>query len=615
MKLQRLAIVVIFSLLFLLGGCSASLSLVGERMPDADAELVFDGMNVTITGQGVSLKKSGDVKITAAGVYELRGQSDSARIEIEPSDGGAVTLILAGVSLTCPDDEVILFKDSVSEAVVWLADGTENRLTSGKAAAVNDEADPDSDAEDEASGAALHAKCPLTLKGSGALAADGFINNGIASSVSLTVESGGYNIYAVNDGLKSKGDLTVKAGSFTLYAVQDAVQADGALTVNGGDWQVTTGAGSVDAAMKTGDSAMMGGGGPGGGMPRRSASGEASDESSSDEASASKEASTAEEASASDEITASEKASGEASAERPMSGEMPSFDFADLRDMDATDSGSHKGFKAVTALTVTGGSFVFDCEDDALHSDGTADITGGSLSISTGDDGIHGTERLSISDGSVDILYCYEGLEAKTIDISGGTVSIVATDDGMNANGSGGMFPPFASSEASGEPSETWLRISGGTVTVDSGGDGLDSNGDLFIEGGTVTISGPSTNWDAAIDSGEGCTFTVSGGILAAAGYSGMMETPERSDDMQGTIYYLLDDYAPDGETVTLTDSAGNVLLTRSFAHSFNCVLLSSPILAVGESYTLTVGADSYSITMDSLYVTNRASRGGPFGR
>ncbi len=602
----------------LLSGCAAETDSAADPAPataapqaetvsvtteqEADAVITFTPEGAKIEGGGVEIDGDGEVDVQTGGTYIVTGESDSGRIVVDASAGADVTVILAGCDLTYADDEVIYFKSAASGTVL-LAAGTENILTSGEAPA---EEDPGT-AED-ASGAALRAKCPLTIGGEGSLTVCGYINNGIAASGNLTVNGGAINITAQNDGLKSDGDIVINGGSLAIAAAQDGVQSGGELTVNGGDIAVVTGSGAEEAAMKVSDSLMMGMGGSGGGRGRR-ASGEANAE--------------AEDADANDTSGTEPPAEDEEDSEAASEEMQRMRDFFDAWDADSSDSGSRKGLKAGTAIALTGGSIILDTEDDAVHSDGDVTITGGVLTARSGDDGVHADDRLAISGGTVDVQYCYEGLEAANILITDGVVSIVATDDGMNVNGGSFGFPGGPSGEASGETEsenaetetiETVLRITGGVVTVDSGGDGLDSNGSIYIEGGTVYVSGPSTNWDAAIDYGEGSSeFVITGGTIIATGYSGMAEAPDAAENAQPSIYYAADEYASDGAAVTLKDAAGNVIAEGSFAHSFNCVVISSPDLAVGETYTLTMDDAEYTIELTDTNYSNRA-RGGMGG-
>ena len=68
-------------------------------------------------------------------------------------------------------------------------------------------------------------------------------------------------------------------------------------------------------------------------------------------------------------------------------------------------------------LTVTGGSFTIDAEDDALHSNTDLTVTGGSFCVASGDDALHADAALLITGGALDITKSYEGLEATEEDI------------------------------------------------------------------------------------------------------------------------------------------------------------------------------------------------------
>lgn len=600
----------------LLSGCGGATTRELAADPAADAvpasaqadiaeagETLIEFADGVVTANGISADTDdGELILDEGGVYRLTGKG-AARIVVEAADNEDITLILDGCDFTCADDEVIYIKTARSAQLV-LADGSENTLTSGDASAAEETA------EEDASGAALRFKCPLTITGSGALAVYGYVNNGIGGSDDLAIDGGVISVTAVNDGVKSKANVTVNDGVLTIDANADGIQADGELTINGGALDIVTGSGAEGADMKVSDSLMMGS--MGGGRGRDRASGEAGEEAASGEPT---DADTA----ADDAPEENQSASGESA-----SGEMGGFPGM-AWDMDDESSVSRKGLKAGIAITIRGGSVALDTEDDAIHSDGDVTITGGELQIASGDDGVHSDTTLAISGGTLDVRYCYEGLEATSILIEDGHVNVVATDDGMNVNGGSGMFgfggpSGEASGESDGEDEDEdedatpVLRITGGVVAVDSGGDGLDSNGSIYIEGGEVFVSGPSSNWDAAIDYGEGSTeFIISGGTVMAGGYSGMAEAPDNAADAQPSIYYVLDSYAEDGALCTLTDADGNVILAFSFVHSYNCVVLSSPELTVGETYTLTVGDQTAIIELTDTIFSNR-TRGGMGG-
>lgn len=651
----------------LLSGCTVTAELPTSDMPGTHTTVRFSGDQVNISGTGAMLD-GGEVVIAEAGVYVLSGTSANSRVIVKADDAADVTLVLDGLALANPLDEAIYFKTCGSASVVLEA-GSENILISGEeplpeeeqVLTINDEGE-------DPSGAVLRARCAITLSGEGSLTVRGYINNGIAADGGLTVTGGVYDVYAVNDGLKSDLDIVLSGGIFAIHTDCDGVQAGGTLDISGGDITVFTGAGSTGADMKVSDSLMMGmGGGGGGGRGRRSseeASSEASGEAETTEtASATDTAVSEEPASATDTASAGqpeptdaaeeaeESAPSETGASREMSMPGGMDDAMDFWDTDSADTPSRKGLKATEAIVISGGILSIDAEDDAIHSDGSVTLTGGQLTLSSGDDGIHGETVLDISGGNMDILMCYEGLEAKAIYISDGYMNIIAENDGMNASGgSGEMMGPGgmrgasqeasdeaedtaetdttadtaasveAAAEAEAETVETIVRITGGTILVDSGGDGLDSNASMYIEGGTIFVSGPSSNWDSPIDYGEGSSeFVISGGTLMAAGYSGMFESPDIAENSQSSIYYIQSAYAPDNAVTTLTDANGNVLAEYAFAHSYNGVLISTPEMAAGQTYTLTIDGVDTLIEMTTAQYSNRGGSGkmggGPGGQ
>lgn len=636
--------------LSLLCGCTVTAELPATGA-EKDTTVHFNGEEVSITGAGAMLD-GGEVVIAEGGTYVLSGTSANSRVIVKADDRAAVTLVLDGLALANPMDEAIYFKTCGAAAVV-LKDGTENILLSGEIPAEEEEEVLSiTDENEDASGAALRARCAMTLSGEGSLAVGGYINNGIAADGGLTVTGGTYDIYAVNDGVKSDLDVTISGGVFTVQTECDGIQAGGTLDISGGDITVSTGSSAEGADMKVSDSLMMGiGGGPGGGSGRgRRSSEEASAEAETTEtASATDTTASDETTSATDTETSGEPADTaetknteedrSASREMPMPGGMD--DAMDFWDSDSADTPSRKGLKATEAIVISGGVITVDAEDDAIHSDGSVTLTGGTLTLSSGDDGVHGETVLDISGGETAVLLCYEGLEARAIYISGGYVNVTATDDGMNAGGGMmGMGPgmrPGASKEAETETEETddtvseeaateeptvetIVRITGGTVIVNSGGDGLDSNASMYIEGGDIFVSGPSSNWDSPIDYGEGSSeLVISGGFLMAAGYSGMFESPDITEASQGSVYYIQSgSYAPDNAVTTLTDANGKVLAEYAFKNSYNGVLISTPEIAAGETYTLTIDGVDTAIEMTTAQFSNRGGSGemgGPGGR
>ena len=266
---------------------------------------------------------------------------------------------------------------------------------------------------------------------------------------------------------------------------------------------------------------------------------------------------------------------------------------------------------------------------------------------------------MAIEGGTITISQCYEGIEALTIDINGGVLDITSSDDGINASGgssstsSEGFMGPGGGngfgtvtseegSEGSGYVSlavtsatedasqaqedtlmhghggmgggmmdvqqDAYLRITGGEVTVNSGGDSLDTNGNLYIDGGTILVNGPTNSGNGAMD--YGIDAVITGGTVMIAGSAGMAQTFGTSST-QYSMMVTLDSAVSAGTTVTLTNSSGNTVLSFTPEKQFQNVILSSPELAEG-TYTLTVGSNRQEVTISSVTTTiGSAGNGG----
>ena len=271
------------------------------------------------------------------------------------------------------------------------------------------------------------------------------------------------------------------------------------------------------------------------------------------------------------------------------------------------DTDSMKGIKASGALTILGGSLTIDAADDALHSDTDVIIYGGNLTIQTGDDALHADSELTINGGDIAILKSYEGLEAAAITVNGGNVSLTSSDDGMNSSGGNdssgfGWNDMFANDGSS-------ITINGGNVHVNASGDGIDSNGDLIVNGGTLVVSGPTNSANGALDANG--SLTVTGGTVIAAGAVGMAETFGASSTQ---VSFLTNLSGAAGSEITVTDGSGKVILSGTVEKNFSCVVISSPDLKVGETYTVSAGSGSGSVTVSSVSSGGAGGFGGSGG-
>lgn len=264
------------------------------------------------------------------------------------------------------------------------------------------------------------------------------------------------------------------------------------------------------------------------------------------------------------------------------------------------------GIQAETTLEISGGEFTLDCSDDTLHSNGSVDITGGVFTLASGDDGVHADEALTIAGGTMAVTTSYEGLEGNSITVTDGEISIVATDDGLNA--AGGSDETWGFDRDQFGNSNIYLRISGGTLTIDAGGDGMDSNGNLYVDGGTVIIDGPSDSGNGGLDYAG--TAEITGGTVLAVSGSGMAEGFTDGS----TQYAFMQSFASGvsgGTELVITDSDGHVIFRHTPDKSYQCVVFSSPELTGQETYTVTAGEQSIQVTLTQTVTNSGGFTGG----
>ena len=120
----------------------------------------------------------------------------------------------------------------------------------------------------------------------------------------------------------------------------------------------------------------------------------------------------------------------------------------------------------------------------------------------------------------------------------------------------------------------------------------MDANGTLEITGGHTTVVGPIQGDTATLD--YDVSGSITGGTFIGTGSTMMAQSFSHSE--QGVIAVNAGSQAA-GTQITLTDKDGTVLLTRTPELPFAVVILSSPDLVKGESYTLNIGDLSGEMT------------------
>jgi len=265
------------------------------------------------------------------------------------------------------------------------------------------------------------------------------------------------------------------------------------------------------------------------------------------------------------------------------------------------------------SVRIADGTFNLSCDEDGIHAgnddqqDGYVYIEGGDINISVGDDALHAEGLLIITGGDIDVSKSCEGGEGYKILVTGGDIDVVSSDDGFNAaggsSGSGYNHDGFGGGPGMGgvymdADSDAYIFITGGTININADGDGIDSNGCIGITGGSVYVLGPSDNGNGAMD--YGICAAITGGEIVAVGGSGMAQG-FGDESTQCSALVNFDEWIDAGETITLTDSDGKEVLSYKADKKFNSVVISTSDMKQGDNYTLTVGDQSSTFTLDDI--------------
>lgn len=491
-----------------------------------DTEYDYDESEATV------IKESEDaVKITAAGTYVITGRHSS--ITVSAPDSAKVRIILKNATVQNSSGPAI-YITAADKVFITAYKDTVNTVSDGSAYS--------SDFDGTNVDGAVFSKAELTLNGEGTLNVTGSYKCAVVSKDDLIICGLTLNAKSLGSAIEGKDCVKSKDATVTVTSGGDGIKstnsedtAHGFVYIESGLFNITAAKDGIQAEtlvkLSGGEINVT----SGGGVPEKLSSGGA--------------------------------------------GRAP-FESSSSDDEESTN-----GIKAGSLILAEGGSITVSSADDTVHSNGDVQINGGKFTLSSGDDGIHADNALIINSGEITVSKSYEGLEGKTVTVTGGNIDITSSDDGINAaDGSSSSSGGAPGANAS---SDVYINISGGYITVNASGDGVDSNGNIDISGGVILVSGPTSDGDSALDC-DG-TATVTGGTAIFCGSAGMAETFSDSSS-QPSLMYTLDSAAAAGTSVALVNSEGKVIASFVPSKQYINIVISSPYLAVGSSYTLSVG-------------------------
>ena len=310
-------------------------------------------------------------------------------------------------------------------------------------------------------------------------------------------------------------------------------------------------------------------------------------------------------------------------------------------------------------LIINSGTLKINAKDDALHSDTV--LTVGQI----------GTDGPVIS-----ISACCEGLEAVSVTVNSGTLEVSATDDCINAANkalSGGEFSitinggtlKMYTSSGDGFDSNGDITITGGFISLWSANSAdnqpLDADGTVTVSGGTVIAGGGGSGMGMKLAANQPCVIFSSGGTggrpgggsggfpggndgfpggndgfpggndggdkggfpqggtSGQGGAGGSAQPPAKQDEPSGEAQAngpsgsAQGSLIAQGSTLTLRDEDGNTLITATAVCQSGYIVLSSPELEAGKSYSLYAG-DTLIGTQSAVSGQNASSGSGGSG-
>ena len=558
---------------------------VDDYFTNRDYQSEYDTSKaVTITLNGNSATSSSDtvkisgqtIRITEEATYIISGTLNDGMIIVEADDSAKLQIVFNGVNIN-RNSSAPLYILSADKVFVTLADKTDNTLSNGGSLVAIDDNNIDG---------AVYSKDDLTFNGTGKLTITSPCGHGIVCKDDLVFTGGSFNITSASHGIDANDSVRIANATFTIDAGKDGIHSENTDDTSLGFVYILSGTINIEAEgdgisagayiiINDGTLEIVAGGGYKNGTK-----------------------------------TSSGSYGGF------MGGNKPGFPMQTTTTTTSTDesSTSMKGIKAAGDVQINGGTIGVDSADDSIHSNASINISSATYKLSSGDDGIHADDTLTITNCKMLISQSYEGLEAQTIYIKGGEIEINSTDDGINASGgtdssgtTGGRDGMFAGNTAdrgnkngsmggnanSGMQSSSngVIEISGGNITIYAGGDGIDSNGKLTISGGNIYVANPTSGDTSVLDADVSPVIT--GGTFISTGSTTMMaQSFDNSSSTQGVIACTTGTQSA-GTTVSVKDSSGDTIILYEAEYTFVLVIISSPELVKGQTYTLSIGSST----------------------
>ena len=562
----------------------------GSYKASEAVKITLNKTTATVSGSGAKADGS-TITITEEGVYIVSGTLEDGQIIVDASDSDKVQIVLDGVNINCETNAAIYVREA-DKVFITLAENSSNTLGGG-----NEYTQIDDNTVD----GVIFSKSDLVCNGTGSLTIEADYKHGIVSKDDLVITGGTYKITAADNGITAKDQLKILDGSFDIDAANSAVKAKNADNAELGNIYIAGGIFTIEAEQDgfhaTGSIVVDDG-----------------------------------------TITVNSGDDG-------FHAELDTI----IRGGTILVEKSNEGLEG-KRVVVNGGDITVNASDDGINAANSGDDganaansgDGGVNAANSGDDGANATNpgANAAGSGDDDSNAASSNNDSSAAVNSGDDSSISGAADGKEPpqmppdteNGSdmqpsqdfdpenapsGGNAPQdfdpgnapsdgdapqmMQGGPGGGGNSELYIKITGGTLTVSADGDGLDSNGGLLVTGGTTIVYGPTSDGDSALDY-DGSAI-VSGGILAAIGSAGMVESFDEASTQPVITYYCTETQSAD-TTITLTDSDGSALFTVTPEKAYASIVLTCPEMKLDATYTLAAGTDNEEITLTDIITT-----------
>lgn len=616
----------------------------------------IDLTDLTYTGDGVEISDN-RIVITKGGDYTVTGTLEDGNITISTEE--KVKLRLDNASVTSSSNPCI-YAENADKLYITLSENTENILI----------------AKNSESGA-IYSKDNLEIKGKGSLKISSETGHGIKSSDNLTIENGNITVDAYNDGIHVNDTFKMTGGKVDITAIGDGIDSESIVIVSGGELTVkTNGVPITQDDAETAETADVPEARHGG-MPQESIDVEFEKSSKGINAdwmisitggditvnSASHAIHSA------DEI---EISGGSFNLNSEYEKGVSAHGNLTVSNSETyiNVTKSTEGLESKKTATINDGVIRITASDDGINATGgrSGDMFGGGGMPGGGkqnrfnernntdenfqaefDRNDFGTERPAPPEGEESF-----NKTSGTDTLPGGNIPDgdrvppqMSGEEGTyppempNGNPSSGNLPSgnlpngnfrdgdFMQRPDGGENFQPngenrtennrnnnmsdCLIINGGDIEIFAEDDCLDSNGNLIINGGTIKaikVNGTFTGANSVLDP-DG-TISISEGVTLIAVGSGGMQGNLTIPQNTITVYSDLSHIAGDG--IVLSDENGNVIAEYTPNGNYTAVLITSPEIKTGKTYTVSMGDETETVTISSENTTVGTQKYGDFG-